>query len=77
MKMKYKLTTYDTIEVSGRTLYRILYLKTDELGGWIESEQNLSQEGNARVGGNALVYDCAQVCGNARVCGSKRGFVDA
>lgn len=55
--------------VFGVTLHRIraavsfgIVIK-GELGGWIEKEENLSQNGNAWVCGNAWVY------GNARVCG--------
>jgi len=66
--MKYELTT-ETKEDYGVTLYRIKYLETGELGGWIESEKNLSQDGNARVIGDALVCGNAQVFGNALVCG--------
>lgn len=50
--MKYKLTE-ETLEFNGRTLYRIEALKnfgfvrTGDKGGWIESENNLSQAGNA------------------------------
>jgi len=76
--MKYKLTD-ETIEHNGHTLHRIQYLLTGELGGWIESEDNFSQEGNAiifddakvygnaKVYGDALVYDEAQVFDNAKV----------
>jgi predicted acyltransferase (DUF342 family) len=70
--MKYELTD-ETIEVKGHTLKRVRYLDTGELGGYIESEENLSQEGNARVSdnacvfGNALVSDNAEVFGNALV----------
>lgn len=59
---KYQLTD-ETLVVNGRTLHRIRALKSfgdviaGELGGWIESEKNLSHGGNARVFGNA------QVCG--------------
>lgn len=65
---KYQLTD-ETLVVDGRTLHRIRALKSfgdviaGELGGWIESEKNLSH------GGNAWVYGNAQVFGNARVCG--------
>lgn len=67
--------------VDGRTLHRIRALKSfgdviaGELGGWIESEKNLSHGGNAWVYGNAQVcgdaqvYGDAQVFGNAQVCG--------
>ena len=51
-------------------------VKVGDLGGWLQSEHNLSQDGsawvsaNARVYGNALVYGSAQVSGSARVYGS-------
>ena len=40
------------------------------LGGYIESEKNLSQEGNAQISGNAWVCGDAQISGNARVSGN-------
>ena len=58
----------------GCTLHQIRALidfgnvKAGDLGGGIESEKNLSQEGNCWVYGNALVY------GNARVCGRQDIF---
>lgn len=61
---KYELTT-DTKMVLGRKLFRIKALvsfgnvKIGDLGGYIEKEENLSQEGNAWVSGNA------EVSGNA------------
>lgn len=72
--MKYRLTD-ETKEWFGRTLHRIEALKSfgdmsaGEKGGWIEKEENLSQEGSCWVYGNAQVCDNAQVCGNAWVCG--------
>ena len=39
------------------------------LGGWIETEINLSQDGDAWVSGNARVYGNAWVYGNAQVSG--------
>ena len=71
---KYELTD-ETIDVSGTTLHRIKALKDfgnvkkGELGGYVESERNLSQEGNCWVCGNAKVCGDAEVCGNAKVCG--------
>ena len=53
-------------------------IKTGDLGGWIEKEENLSHEnnawvdGNAWVGGSARVRDNALVGGNAHVSGSTR-----
>ena len=63
---KYELTT-ETKVVSGHTLYRIRALvafgsvDTGELGGWIEKESNLAQDGNAWVYGSARVYGDAAV----------------
>lgn len=67
---KYELTGEKKIYVC-RTLFRIralkdfLDVKAGELGGWIESENNLSHIGNAWVSGNAKVSDNAWVSGNA------------
>lgn len=75
--MKYELTD----ETNGSGLRRIRALrdiprcgvKEGDLGGWVESEGNLTQEGDcwvsddAQVFGNARVCDAAQVCGDARV----------
>jgi carbonic anhydrase/acetyltransferase-like protein (isoleucine patch superfamily) len=73
--MKYELTE-ETFYVRGLRLYRVRYLESGELGGWIESEKNLAQKGTAKVCesawvyGNAKVYEDAQVCGVAVVCGN-------
>ena len=88
--MKYKLTE-ETKCVAGITLYRIQALinipshsvKAGDLGGWVQSENNLSQDdtawvsGNAQVYDNALVYDDAQVYGNARVYGEAQVYGEA
>ena len=78
---KYKLTK-ETKVFCGITLYRIMAVsdfanvKAGELGGFIEKENNLSQNGSswvsgdARVSGNALVSGDARVSGNARVFGN-------
>ena len=64
--MKYKLTE-ECRYVQGVKLYRIEALKDfrdvkkGDLGGWAESEKNLSQHGNAWVSGNARVFDNALV----------------
>lgn len=69
---KYKLTN-ETIVHLGFTLYRIEALmdfsdvKTGDKGGFVQSDNNLSQLGNAWVYGNAKVYGYASVCGNASV----------
>ena len=67
---KYELTT-ECKEFLGRKLYRIKALidfgsvKEGDLGGWIEKEENLSQEGDAWVYGDAMVFGDARVCGDA------------
>ncbi len=91
---RYKLTR-ETKEVDGIKLYRIQALrdfngvKKGDKGGWIEKEENLSQEGdcwvsdnaevsdNARVSGNAWVYGDARISGNARVYGDARIYGNA
>ena len=76
--MKYELTD----ETNGSGLRRIRALRDiprygveeGDLGGWVESEGNLTQEGDcwvfddAQVFGNTQVFDNAMVFGNARVC---------
>lgn len=42
------------------------YIQTGDIGGYIESEKNLSHDDNAEV------YDNANVCGNAKVCGDAK-----
>ena len=74
---KYELTS-ETKIVFGHILYRIKalssfgYVSAGDLGGFLESEKNLSQNGNAWVSGNARVYGNAEVSGNAEVYGSDR-----
>ena len=73
--MKYKLTN-QTIQHKGRTLYRIQALmdfrdvKTGDLGGWVESEKNLSQEGLCWIYDEGKVYGNAWVFGNSIVVDS-------
>ena len=82
MEKKYKLTE-ETINVDGRTLYRIEALmdfgdvKKGDKGGFIENESNLSQSGDCWVYGNAKVSDNAMVCGNAKVYGNARVYCNA
>lgn len=92
--MKYKLTD-ETKELGWRILHRIEALKdfgnvkAGDKGGWIEKEDNISQDGNcwvyddacvcddARVYGNACVYDDAWVYGNACVYDDAHVYDDA
>ena len=75
MNKKYELTD-ESIIYNGKKLYRIKALKDfsnvekGELGGYIESEYNLSQENNCWVYNDAKVYDYARISGNAKVYGN-------
>ena len=79
---KYELTS-ETKIVFGHILYRIKALSSfgcvsaGDLGGFLESEKNLSQNGNAWVFGNAEVYGNAEVSGNAWVSGNAEVSGDA
>ena len=74
-ELKYEFTGETTTLFNGTVLHRIRALKDfseickGDLGGWIESEKNLSQNGNAWVYDNARVYGNAEVSGNAWVSG--------
>lgn len=82
---KYRLTA-ETMRFNGVMLHRIKALKdfgdveAGELGGWVESEKNLSQEGNcwiameakayggAEIGDNAVLTWNAIACENSTIC---------
>src|SRR5574337_1114896 len=80
MSNKYELVLNDFTITYGVKLFRIKALKDfgdvrkGDLGGYIEKEDNLSQEGDAWVSGNARVFGHALVSGNARVTGHARVF---
>ena len=80
---KYEMLYDDKIEVAGRTLYKIRALrdfndvKAGNLGGYIEGEENLSQDEDCWVYGNAQVYGDAHVYGNAWVYGNAKVYGDA
>lgn len=89
MSKKYKLTDETTVVHGGITLYRIQALrdfgdvKKGDLGGFVESEENLSHYDtcwiydNAKVFGNAHVFINAKVYGNAKVLDNACVFDDA
>ena len=87
MNEKYELTEeFDEIETWKKgwlqkiKVYRIRALrafadvKIGDLGGFVETKQNLSNMGNAWVYGNAKVYGNAEVCGDAKVCDNANIF---
>ena len=71
---KYELLKDDTIQLANKTLYRIKAIKNfggikaGTLGGYIQSEDNLSHDGNAWVRDNAVVCDKAIVRDSAVIC---------
>lgn len=73
MTQKYTILTDVTTEYAHRTLYRIKALrdfgnvKAGDIGGWVESYNNLSQEGNCWIYDDAKVYDKATVSDNAGI----------
>jgi hypothetical protein len=75
MAIKYELLDSDIIEVDGVTLKRIKALVAiagsdvvaGDLGGYIQSEDNLSMDGDAWVFGDARVFGTARVFGDAWV----------
>ena len=81
MEKKYKLTN-ESVIVNDKTLHRIEALrdfgdvKKGYKGGFIEKEENLSQNGNcwvydnAKVYNNAKVFDYADIYGNAEIFGN-------
>ena len=76
---KYELLENDFLNIGGIKLYRIKALidfensimdvKKGDLGGYIESEENLSQEGNCWIDCDAIVCAKARVIENAIVTG--------
>ena len=72
---KFELTNEFVINGLGKKLYRIRALvsfhdvEAGDLGGYVESEDNLADNGDAWVYGDAQVYGNARVCGDAQVCG--------
>jgi hypothetical protein len=61
---KYEFTG-KSMEFEGMTLRRIRRLSDGVVGGWIQSEDNLSHEGGCFVYHNAKVYHFAKVFDNA------------
>ena len=86
---KFELTSEFATNIFGTKLFQIKALvefgniKAGELGGYIEKEENLDQDGNAwvcgdaKVYGNAKVYGDAEVYGNAEVCGDAEVYGNA
>lgn len=79
---KYELTD-ETQIFCGRTLYRIKAVidfsnvTHGDLGGWIEKEENLSQDGNAWVSDDAKVFDSARIYGDAWIYNGAKVYGNA
>ena len=79
MNKKYNLTN-NRIIVDGKTLYQIKALrdfsdvKKGDLGGFIESEKNLSHEGKCWVYNNAMVYGNGRLNEKARIYDGSKIF---
>ena len=73
---KYKFTE-EKMFYNGRVLKRIIRIEDNLVGGWIESEKNLSQSGKCFVYGNAKVYGNATIHGNAEVYGNAEAYGNA
>lgn len=72
MNKKFELTGRTALSPSGETLYRIRALvdiphfrvKSGDLGGFVEKESNLSQEGNAWIKSDAKVWGDSRIYGD-------------
>jgi hypothetical protein len=75
--MKYKLNK-TTTTVNGKTLFQIEALKDFDgifkgmAGGFVESEANLSQEGNCWIFGGVKIHGDAALSGNIKIAGQSQ-----
>lgn len=73
MEKKYEILKDTEKDFFGHNVYRIKALrdfsdvKKGDIGGYVESEKNLSQEGDCWIYDNAIACDNSIVCGNAVV----------
>ena len=80
---KFELTAEYVTNIFGKKLFRIKALvefgivKEGELGGFVEKESNIDDDGNAWVSGNAQVFGNAKISGNAQVYGNAKVFGNA
>lgn len=73
------IMTDETKEVNGHIFHRIqavrdtseyyIYMEPGTIGGWIESEENLSQDGECWIADDAMVFDNSKVYGDAFIGG--------
>lgn len=76
MEKKYEILKDTKVRFFGREIYRIKALKDfgnvkkGNIGGYVESEYNLSQEGDCWIYDNAVACDNAVVRDNTIICGN-------
>ena len=76
MGPKYEFTE-QTLNYDGHILHQIRRLSDGELGGWIESENNLNQDDDCWVADNGKVFENAELSGDSIVCGNAQVFGNA
>ena len=80
---KYELQPTDLTTPDGNPLFQVVALRDFGLvlkgykGGYVESESNLSHDGDCWISGDAWVFGDAQVSGDAWVFGDARVYGDA
>ena len=80
---KYELQPTDLTTPGGKPLFQVVALRDfgsvlkGDKGGYIESEANLSHNGDCWVSGDAWVYGAALVSGAAWVFGDAQVYGDA
>ena len=76
----FKNARYEELDIDSmyqRTNGKYGYIHEGDLGGYVEKEDNLSQDGNAWVSQNAKVYDNARIFGDAFVAGNANIYGDS
>ncbi len=74
--MKY-IKTKNTKKINGVSVFQIQRISDKKLGGWIEEDENLSQQGDAFVYDDAVIFGNAQVFGNAKILGNAQIYENA
>jgi hypothetical protein len=75
MTKKYELLAAGAVRLGARKLYLVRALRDfgevrcGDIGGRVEQERNLAQDGNCWVGGHAWVYGESWICGDQVVGG--------
>ena len=83
MEQKYKILRNQALKYGYKTLYRIQAIKDfddvkkGDIGGFVEKESNLSQEGFCWIYDNAKVYDDAEIRDDAKVFDNVLVFEEA